>query len=80
VAFVRWLAVRAAGPDWDPPTDAAAEPWRQGCPLFCGIGKAGTLKGKTMADMVVARLLKKAALQAGLDPDRSPAIRCAAVC
>jgi integrase len=68
VAFQRWLAVRAAGPDWAPPAGVAAEPWRQGRPLFCGIGKAGTLKGKAMADLVVARLLKKAALQAGLDP------------
>jgi integrase len=69
-ALQRWRAVRATGPDWDPPTEVAAEPWRQGRPLFCGIGKSGTLKGKAMADLVVARLLKKAALQAGLDPAR----------
>jgi integrase len=68
VAFQRWLAMRAAGPDWAPPAGVAVEPWRQGRPLFCGIGRAGTLKGKPMADLVVARLLKKAALQAGLDP------------
>jgi site-specific recombinase XerD len=70
VAFERWRAMRAAGPDWEPPAGDAAEPWRQGRPLFCGIGKAGTLKGKAMADLVVARLLKQAALQAGLDPAR----------
>jgi len=70
VAFQRWRAVRTAGPDWDPPADVAAEPWQQGRPLFCGVGKSGTLKGKTMADLVVTRLLKKAALQAGLDPAR----------
>jgi integrase len=70
VAFQRWRAMRATGPDWDPPADAAVEAWRQGRPLFCGIGKAGTLKGKAMADLVVARLLKQAARQAGLDPVR----------
>jgi hypothetical protein len=62
--------MRAAGPDWEPPAGNAAEPWRQGRPLFCGIDKAGTLKGKPVADLVVARLLKQAALQAGLDPAR----------
>jgi integrase len=70
VAFQHWCTMRAAGPDWEPPAGDAAEPWRQGRPLFCGIGKAGTLKGKPMADLVVARLLKQAALQAGLDPTR----------
>jgi hypothetical protein len=70
VAFQRWRAVRAAGPDWSPPPGTAAEAWQQGRPLFCGVGKAGALKGKAMADLVVARLLKKAALQAGLDPAR----------
>jgi hypothetical protein len=67
---MRWLEVRATGPDWNPPAEAAAEAWQQGRPLFCGVGKAGTLKGKAMADPVVARLLKQAALQAGLDPAR----------
>ena len=47
-----------------------AEAWRNDRPLFCGIGKSGTLKGKAMADLVVARLLKQAARQAGLDPAR----------
>jgi integrase len=70
VAFDRWMAFRAAGPDWQPPPDQSADSWRADRPLFCGIGKAGTLKGKPMADLVVARLLKKAALQAGLDPAR----------
>jgi integrase len=70
VAFERWLEVRATGPDWKPPPDVTAESWRHDRPLFCGIGKAGTLKGKKMADLVVARLLKKTALQAGLDPAR----------
>jgi integrase len=70
VAFQRWRAVRTTGPDWDPPVGVAAEAWQQGHPLFCGIGKAGTLKGKAMADLVVARLLKQAARQAGLDPAR----------
>jgi len=70
VAFERWLAVRATGPDWDPPPDVTPESWRHDRPLFCGIGKAGTLKGRKMADLVVARLLKQAARQAGLDPAR----------
>ena len=70
VAFQRWLGVRATGWDWEPPPGVAAEAWRQSRPLFCGIGKAGTLKGKPMADLVVARLLKQAARQAGLDPAR----------
>jgi integrase len=68
VAFARWMTVRTTGPDWVPPTAETAERWRTARPLFCGIGKAGTLKGKTMADLVVARLLKKTALNAGLDP------------
>ena len=70
VAFARWMAVRATGPDWTPPPDHHTESWRATRPLFCGIGKAGTLKGRTMADLVVARLLKKTALYAGLDPAR----------
>jgi integrase len=70
VAFRRWLEFRAAGPDWRPPPGTAAEAWQAGRPLFCGIGKSGTLKGKAMADLVVARLLKQAALRAGLDPAR----------
>jgi hypothetical protein len=79
VAFQHWRAVRVAGPDWSPPPDTAAEAWQQGHLLFCGVGKAGTLKGKAMAGLVVARLLKKVALQAGLGPAASPAIRSAAV-
>jgi integrase len=70
VAFARWMDIRATGPDWTPPLDQSAESWRAGRPLFCGIGKGGTLKGQTMADLVVARLLKKTALYAGLDPAR----------
>jgi integrase len=70
VAFDRWMGFRAAGPDCQPPPDQSADSWRADRPLFCGIGKSGTLKGKPMADLVVARLLKKAALQAGLDPAR----------
>jgi predicted transcriptional regulator len=62
------MAIRARGPDWPAPPEVAAESWRAARRLFCGIGKAGTLKGRAMADLVVARLLKKAALQAGLDP------------
>jgi site-specific recombinase XerC len=69
-AFQRWLVVRAAGPDWEPPAGVAGEAWQPGRPLFCGVGKAGTLKGKAMADLVVARLLKQVALQAGLDRAR----------
>jgi hypothetical protein len=53
VAFQRWRAVRAAGPDWEPPDGLAPEAWRQGRPLFCGVGKAGILKGMAMADLVV---------------------------
>jgi integrase len=70
VAFRRWREFRATGPDWDPPVGVAVEAWQQGRPLFCGVGKAGTLKGQAMADLVVARLLKQAALRAGLDPTR----------
>jgi hypothetical protein len=70
IAFARWMDIRAAGLDWTPPPDQKPERWRAARPLFCGIGKAGTLKGQTMADLVVARLLKQAARQAGLDPAR----------
>ena len=49
---------------------AALEAWRADRPLFCGVSSAGTLQGGAMADKIVARLLKQAAANAGLDPDR----------
>ena len=39
-------------------------------PLFCGLTKAGRLTGTKLSDKAVVRLVKQAAEQAGLDPQR----------
>jgi integrase len=73
-AFEAWLEYRSLAADWDPLPPAAEpvlpEAWRAERPLFCGIDKGGRLSGQAMTDKVVARLLKQAALGAGLDPAR----------
>lgn len=56
-ALDAWLAVRAAG--------TADEP------LFCGVLKNGRITGKGLSDKAVARLVKEAAVAAGLpEPER----------
>ena len=39
-------------------------------PLFCAVTKAGKVTGQPLSDKAVARLVKQAALDAGLDPER----------
>jgi site-specific recombinase XerD len=59
-----WMRHRRAGPDM---TGTAADAER---PLFCGLTKAARLTGRGLSDKAVARLVKQAAADAGLDPDR----------
>jgi integrase len=73
-AFERWLELRTAAPDCTPPAAGPGSPplpasaWHAERQLFCGITPSGGLTGRPMADKIVARLLKQAALLAGLDP------------
>jgi site-specific recombinase XerD len=66
-ALETWLAHRRSAPDldWTAPASLRAER-----PLFCGLTKAGRLTGEGLSDKAVARLIKVAALAAGLDPER----------
>jgi integrase len=59
-----WLRHRRAGSDMAGTTADAERP------LFCGLTKAGRLTGQGLSDKAVARLVKQAAADAGLDPDR----------
>jgi len=75
-AYERWMEFRRQAADWTPPLQAPGAPalpasaWQAERPLFCGITPSGGLTGTPMADKIVARLLKQAALLAGLDPAR----------
>ena len=66
-ALDAWLAQRnqARDLDW-----SAAESARRERPLFCAVTKAGRPTGVGLSDKAVARLVKGAALKAGLDPER----------
>ncbi len=66
-ALDAWLALRhqARDLDW-----SAAESARRERPLFCAVTKAGRPTGNGLSDKAVARLVKTAALKAGLDPER----------
>ena len=61
-ALEAWLAHRRRGPDL---AGAASDDER---PLFCGLTKSGRLTGEKLSDKAVARLVKQAAAEAGLDP------------
>ncbi len=61
-ALHAWLAHRRQGPDV---AGAASDGER---PLFCGLTKSGRLTGEKLSDKAVARLVKQAATEAGLDP------------
>ena len=61
-ALNAWLAHRRRGPDL---AGAASDGER---PLFCGLTKSGRLTGESLSDKAVARLVKQAAEDAGLDP------------
>jgi site-specific recombinase XerD len=66
-ALARWMEHRRTGPDldWTAGTAARAE-----CPLFCAVTRAGRVIGERLSDKAVARLVKQAALDAGLDAER----------
>jgi len=66
-ALDAWLAHRrrAADLDW-----TASEAARAERPLFCAVTKAGAVTGAPLSDKAVARLVKQAARDAGLDPER----------
>jgi integrase len=66
-ALDAWLAHRRTAPDLDWTASASSRTER---PLFCAVTKAGKLTGTPLSDKAVARLVKQAALDAGLDPER----------
>ena len=66
-ALEAWLAHRRTAPDLDwtaSPTSRAERP------LFCAVTKAGRVTGERLSDKAVARLIKQAAADAGLDAER----------
>ena len=66
-ALETWLAHRrtAADLDWTATPTVRAER-----PLFCAVTKTARVTGQALSDKAVARLVKQAACDAGLDPDR----------
>lgn len=66
-AFTRWMEHRLKAPDlnW-----AAGPSVRAERPLFCAVTKAGRVTGDRLSDKAVARLVKQAAQDAGLDSER----------
>ena len=66
-ALARWMEHRRAGPDLDWTAGAATRAER---PLFCAVTRAGRVAGEKLSDKAVARLVKQAALDAGLDAER----------
>src|SRR5271165_3367931 len=62
-----WLVHRRTAPDLDWTATATTRAER---PLFCAVTKAGRVTGAKLSDKAVARLVKQAALDAGLDPER----------
>jgi hypothetical protein len=66
-ALDAWLAHRRTAADLDWTTAASQRAVR---PLFCAVGKAGRVTGQPLSDKAVARLVKQAARDAGLDPER----------
>jgi site-specific recombinase XerD len=63
-SLAAWLTLRRAARDLDAPLNADHDKR----PLFCSITKSGRLTGNGLSDKAVARLVKQAALDAGLDP------------
>ena len=66
VALDAWRAYRDQAHDLD---GLAAESIRRERPLFCAVTKAGHPTGVILSDKAVARLVKRAAERAGLDPE-----------
>jgi len=66
-ALESWLAHRRTAPDLD---WTATPTVRAERPLFCAVTKTGRVTGAALSDKAVARLVKQAARDAGLDPER----------
>jgi site-specific recombinase XerD len=66
-ALAGWMDHRRTAPDLD---WTATPTVRAERPLFCAVTKAGKVTGQALSDKAVARLVKQAARDAGLDPDR----------
>ena len=66
-AIEAWLAHRCTAPDLDWTVSPAA---RANRPLFCAVTKVGRVTGESLSDKAVARLIKQAAGDAGLDAAR----------
>jgi integrase len=66
-ALARWMDHRRTAADlaWTATPTVRAER-----PLFCAVTKTGRVTGEALSDKAVARLVKQAALGAGLDPER----------
>ena len=66
-ALDAWLAHRRTAPDLDWTASALSRAER---PLFCAVTSTGRLTGAGLSDKAVARLVKQAARDAGLDRER----------
>jgi site-specific recombinase XerD len=66
-ALEAWLAHRRTAPDLDWTASPAARAER---PLFCAVTKVGRITGERLSDKAVARLIKLAAADAGLEAER----------
>jgi len=66
-ALDAWLAHRRTAVDLDWTASPASRAER---PLFCAVTKAGRVTGERLSDKAVARLIKQAAGDAGLDAER----------
>jgi site-specific recombinase XerD len=66
-ALARWMEHRRNAPDLDWAASARSRAERS---LFCAVTRAGRVTGAALSDKAVARLVKQAARDAGLDPER----------
>jgi site-specific recombinase XerD len=67
VAFEAWIRHRSDAKDLDWTATASMRDER---PLFCAVTKIGRVTGELLSDKAVVRLIKQAAADAGLDPER----------
>jgi hypothetical protein len=72
-ALDAWLVHRRTATNLDWTASAASRATR---PPLCAVSKAGRVTGAKLSDKAIARLVKQAALDAGLDRDAIPAARC----
>jgi site-specific recombinase XerD len=66
-AFEAWVRHRREAKDLDWTATASMRDER---PLFCAVTKSGRVTGERLSDKAVVRLIKQAAADAGLDPER----------